>query len=426
MASDTNLTAVRAAAPAETGEKTVFKILLTISFCHLLNDTIQSLIPPIYPLLQKAFHFNYWQVGRIALTSQLTASILQPLVGLYTDRRPKPYSLAVGMGITMVGLLAFAMAPSYGAILAAAALVGIGSAVFHPESSRIARMASGGQHGMAQSLFQVGGNAGSAMGPLLAWAFISGQSSIAWFSLLALIAIVLLTNIGTWFRNHPLHLPKPIIVDSARAASAASAPPRAVLAPKNVAFALAVLLALMFSKFFYLASLLNYYTFYLMGKFHLTVQSAQLHLFLFLAAAAAGTYIGGPVGDKIGRKYVIWVSILGVLPFTLLLPYANLFWTSTLSVVIGFIIASAFSAILVYAQELMPGRIGLVSGLFFGLAFGLGGIGAALLGKLADLTDINFVYRVCSFLPAIGILTALLPNLEPAKTAALAQQKSPV
>ena len=421
MASDTNLTAVRAAAPAETGEKTVFKILLTISFCHLLNDTIQSLIPPIYPLLQKAFHFNYWQVGRIALTSQLTASILQPLVGLYTDRRPKPYSLAVGMGITMIGLLAFAMAPSYGTILAAAALVGIGSAVFHPESSRIARMASGGQHGMAQSLFQVGGNAGSAMGPLLAWAFISGQPSIAWFSLLALIAIVLLTNIGTWFRNHPLHLPKPIIVDSARAASAASAPPRAVLAPKNVAFALAVLLALMFSKFFYLASLLNYYTFYLMGKFHLTVQSAQLHLFLFLAAAAAGTYIGGPVGDKIGRKYVIWVSILGVLPFTLLLPYANLFWTSTLSVVIGFIIASAFSAILVYAQELMPGRIGLVSGLFFGLAFGLGGIGAALLGKL---TDINFVYRVCSFLPAIGILTALLPNLEPAKTAALAQQKS--
>ena len=424
MASDTNLAAVGAAAPAGTGEKTVFKILLTISFCHLLNDTIQSLMPPIYPLLQKTFHFNYWQVGRIALTSQLTASILQPLVGLYTDRRPKPYSLAVGMGITMFGLLAFSMAPSYGTILAAAALVGIGSAVFHPESSRIARMASGGQHGMAQSLFQVGGNAGSAMGPLLAWAFISGQSSIAWFSLLALIAIVLLTNIGTWFRNHPLHLPKPIIVDSARAASAASAPPRAVLAPKNVAFALAVLLALMFSKFFYLASLLNYYTFYLMGKFHLTVQSAQLHLFLFLAAAAAGTYIGGPVGDKIGRKYVIWVSILGVLPFTLLLPYANLFWTSTLSVVIGFIIASAFSAILVYAQELMPGRIGLVSGLFFGLAFGLGGIGAALLGKLADLTDINFVYRVCSFLPAIGILTALLPNLEPAKTAALAQQKS--
>jgi len=424
MASDANLTAVGVAAPSDTGEKTVFKILLTISFCHLLNDTIQSLMPPIYPLLQRTFHFNYWQVGRIALTSQLTASILQPLVGLYTDRRPKPYSLAVGMGVTMIGLLAFAMAPSYGTILAAAALVGVGSAVFHPESSRIARLASGGQHGMAQSLFQVGGNAGSALGPLLAWAFISGQSSIAWFSLLALIAIVLLTNIGTWFRNHPLHLPKPVTSDSGSLASQHPAPPRSVLAPRKVALALAILGALMFSKFFYLASLTNYYTFYLMGKFHLTIQNAQLHLFLFLAAAAAGTYIGGPVGDKIGRKYVIWVSILGVLPFSLLLPYSNLFWTSVLSVVIGFIIASAFSAILVYAQELMPGRIGLVSGLFFGLAFGMGGIGAALLGKLADLTDINFVYRVCSFLPVIGILTAFLPNLEPARIKAPAPQPS--
>jgi len=422
----TNLTAVQAAAPANTGEKTVFKILLTISFCHLLNDTIQSLMPPIYPLLQRTFHFNYWQVGRIALTSQLTASILQPLVGLYTDRRPKPYSLAVGMGITMIGLVAFSMAPSYGTILAAAALVGIGSAVFHPESSRIARMASGGQHGMAQSLFQVGGNAGSAMGPLLAWAFISGQSSIAWFSLLALVAIVLLTNIGTWFRNHPLHLPKPIAVDPVRSVSLSSASPRAAMALAKLVFTVAILGALMFSKFFYLASLMNYYTFYLMGKFHLTIQNAQLHLFLFLAAVAAGTYIGGPVGDKIGRKYVIWVSILGVLPFSLLLPYSNLFWTSVLSVVIGFILASAFSAILVYAQELMPGRIGLVSGLFFGLAFGLGGIGAALLGKLADLRDINFVYHVCSFLPAIGILTAFLPNLEHAKTKMPAQQTSTV
>jgi len=415
MASDTNLTAIQAAAPADTGEKTVFKILLTISFCHLLNDTIQSLMPPIYPLLQKTFHFNYWQVGRIALTSQLTASILQPLVGLYTDRRPKPYSLAVGMGITMIGLLAFSMAPTYGTILAAAAMVGIGSAVFHPESSRIARLASGGQHGMAQSLFQVGGNAGSALGPLLAWAFITGQSSIAWFSLLALFAIVLLTNIGTWFRNHPMHLPKRLAPDPARVASMESAPRHEVLAPKKVAFALAVLVALMFSKFFYLASLMNYYTFYLMGKFHLTLQNAQLHLFLFLAAVAAGTFIGGPVGDKIGRKYVIWCSILGILPFTLVLPYSNLFWTSILSVVIGFTLASAFSAILVYAQELMPGRIGMVSGLFFGLAFGLGGIGAAFLGKLADLTSINYVYHVCAFLPAIGILTAFLPNLEPAK-----------
>jgi FSR family fosmidomycin resistance protein-like MFS transporter len=415
MASDTNLTAIQAAAPADTGEKTVFKILLTISFCHLLNDTIQSLMPPIYPLLQKTFHFNYWQVGRIALTSQLTASILQPLVGLYTDRRPKPYSLAVGMGITMIGLLAFSMAPTYGTILAAAAMVGVGSAVFHPESSRIARLASGGQHGMAQSLFQVGGNAGSALGPLLAWAFITGQSSIAWFSLLALFAIVLLTNIGTWFRNHPTHLPKRRTPDPARVASMESAPRHEVLAPKKVAFALAVLVALMFSKFFYLASLMNYYTFYLMGKFHLTLQNAQLHLFLFLAAVAAGTFIGGPVGDKIGRKYVIWCSILGILPFTLVLPFSNLFWTSILSVVIGFTLASAFSAILVYAQELMPGRIGMVSGLFFGLAFGLGGIGAAFLGKLADLTSINYVYHVCAFLPSIGILTAFLPNLEPAK-----------
>jgi len=424
MASDANLTALQAAAPADTGEKTVFKILLTISFCHLLNDTIQSLMPPIYPLLQKTFHFNYWQVGRIALTSQLTASILQPLVGLYTDRRPKPYSLAVGMSITMIGLLAFSMAPTYGTILAAAALVGIGSAVFHPESSRIARLASGGQHGMAQSLFQVGGNAGSALGPLLAWAFITGQSSIAWFSLLALFAIVLLTNIGTWFRNHPMHLPKRLTMDPGRLASVESARRHEVLAPKKVAFALAVLVALMFSKFFYLASLMNYYTFYLMGKFHLTLQNAQLHLFLFLAAVAAGTFIGGPVGDKIGRKYVIWCSILGILPFTLVLPYSNLFWTSILSVVIGFTLASAFSAILVYAQELMPGRIGMVSGLFFGLAFGLGGIGAAFLGKLADLTSINYVYHVCAFLPAIGILTAFLPNLEPAKATTGAAQKS--
>jgi len=424
MASDTNLTAIRATAPADAGEKTVFKILLTISFCHLLNDTIQSLMPSIYPLLQKTFHFNYWQVGRIALTSQMTASILQPLVGLYTDRRPKPYSLAVGMGITMIGLLAFSMAPSYGTILAAAALVGIGSAVFHPESSRIARMASGGQHGMAQSLFQVGGNAGSALGPLLAYAFITGQSSIAWFSLLALFAIVLLTNVGTWFRNHPFHRPQPVSMDPAHLVSMDSASPHSALAPKKVALALAILVALMFSKFFYLASLMNYYTFYLMGKFHLSVQNAQLHLFLFLAAVAAGTFIGGPVGDKIGRKYVIWCSILGVLPFTLVLPYSNLFWTSILSVAIGFILASAFSAILVYAQELMPGRIGAVSGLFFGFAFGMGGIGAALLGKLADLTSINFVYHVCAFLPAIGILTAFLPNLEPVKLKTPAPQRS--
>src|SRR5712664_2481543 len=388
MASDTNLTAIRATAPADTGEKTVFKILLTISFCHLLNDTLQSLIPAIYPLLKNSFHLDFGQVGLIAL--------------------------AVGMGISLAGLLALALAPSYATVLAAAALMGIGSAVFHPESSRVARMASGGQHGMAQSLFQVGGNAGSALGPLLA-AFVltKGQSSLAWFSFLAFFGIVLLANVGTWTKHHKSYPAKSFTADPA---SLPGMPPaHAALPTGKIALSLVILVALMFSKFFYLASLMSYYTFYLMGKFHVSLQSAQLHLFIFLGAVAAGTIIGGPVGDKIGRKYVIWVSILGVLPFTLLLPYSSLFWTSTLSVVIGFIIASAFSAILVYAQELMPGRIGLVSGLFFGLAFGLGGIGAALLGKLADLTDINFVYRVCSFLPAIGILTAFLPNLEPAK-----------
>jgi MFS transporter, FSR family, fosmidomycin resistance protein len=352
----------------------------------------------------------------IALTSQVTASLLQPLVGLYTDRRPLPYSLTVGMGITLIGLLAFSMAPSFGTILVAAALVGIGSAVFHPESSRVARMASGGQHGMAQSLFQVGGNAGTALGPsLAALALPRGQSSIAWYSLVALVGMVLLTNIGSWLSQHRSYRVKSFPNDPARLGFAESAHPHQALTRRKVAFSLAILVALMFSKFFYLASLISYYTFYLMNRFHLSVHNAQLHLSLFLGAVAAGTFIGGPVGDKIGRKFVIWCSILGVLPFTLVLPYANLFWTTILSVVIGFILASAFSAILVYAQELVPGRVGAVSGLFFGFAFGLGGVGAALLGKLADLTDLNFVYHVCSFLPAIGILTAFLPNLEPAK-----------
>src|SRR6266704_962471 len=386
MASGTNLDAVetraRAAARTEAATKAVFPILLSISFCHLLNDTVQSLIPAIYPLLKASFHLNYGQVGRIALTLQLTASLLQPVVGLYTDRRPQPYSLAVGMGITMVGLLAFAMAPTYLTILVAAAFVGIGSAVFHPESSRVARMASGGQHGMAQSLFQVGGNAGSAIGPLLAFIFIKGQANIAWFSFLAMLAIVLLMNIGAWFRkNRSLH-PKPSLADPEHHTSLSAVYPRAPLSNKEIGWSLAILVALMFSKFFYLASLMSYYTFYLMNKFHITVQNAQLHLFLFIGSVAAGTFIGGPVGDRVGRKLVIWCSILGVLPFTLILPYANLAWTGILSVVIGLILASAFSAILVYAQELMPGRIGAVSGLFFGFAFGMGGVGAALLGKL--------------------------------------------
>src|SRR6267154_2402520 len=416
MASDTNLTAIRAAAPGDTGEKTVFKILLTISFCHLLNDTLQSLIPAIYPLLKNSFHLDFGQVGLIALTLQLTASILQPLVGLYTDRRPQPYSLAVGMGISLAGLLALALAPSYATVLAAAALMGIGSAVFHPESSRVARMASGGQHGMAQSLFQVGGNAGSALGPLLATFILPrGQRSIAWFSFVALLGIILLVDIGAWTKRRRAALAElqvaPLV--AGHVVAAASAEPHLKLSRKKIVWSLAILVALMFSKYFYLASLGSYYTFYLMDKFHVSMRSAEIHLFAFFGAVAAGTFFGGPVGDRMGRKVVIWYSILGVLPFTLLLPYANLFWTGILSVVIGLILASAFSTILVFAQELVPTKVGTISGTFFGLAFGLGGIGVALLGKLADATSIRFVYHVCSFLPAVGILTAFLPDLNP-------------
>ena len=417
MATETNATLIETPAAEAGANKTLFNILLAISFCHLLNDTIQSVLPAIYPMLKTSFHLDFGQVGLIALTLQLTASLLQPLVGLHSDKHPQPYSLAIGMGITLIGLLALSMAPTYATVLVAAGTVGIGSAVFHPESSRVARMASGGQHGMAQSLFQVGGNAGSALGPLLA-AFVltKGQSSIAWFSFLALAGIMILTFIGTWAKNH-------------RAANAASKAKmssqysggtgsshtthRAGLPSPKIAVSMAILIALMFSKFFYLASITSYFTFYLMNKFQLSLQTAQLHLFIFLGAVAAGTIAGGPIGDRIGRKYVIWGSILGVLPFTLLLPYVNLLWTTVLSILIGMILASAFSAILVYAQDLVPGRVGMISGLFFGFAFGLGGVGAALLGKLADLTSLTFVYHVCAFLPAIGILTAFLPDLEP-------------
>src|SRR5690242_4369977 len=421
MAAEANVGTLQERAPVQAAAKAVFPILLGISFCHLLNDTVQSLIPAVYPLLRDALQLNLGQVGVIALTSQFTSSILQPIVGHYTDRHPQPYILAVGMGVTILGLFSFAVAPTYGAVLGAAALVGIGSVIFHPESSRVARLASGGQHGMAQSLFQVGGNAGTSLGPLLA-AFVlrNRLPRVAWFSLLALVAMMLLARIGSWVKTHHLDRPKsidpkPIKVDPAHLASAPHPAHGSLLSSKKIAISLAVLVALLFSKFFYLASLISYYTFYLMSRFHLPLQSAQLHLALFLGAVAVGTYFGGPVGDKLGRKLVIWWSILGVLPFTLILPYANLFWTSILSVIIGLILASAFSAILVYGQELMPGRIGMVSGLFFGLAFGLGGIGSAALGKLADLTSISFVYHVCAYLPAIGILTAFLPDLGPAK-----------
>jgi MFS transporter, FSR family, fosmidomycin resistance protein len=405
VSSAPNVSEVRSPAHIAVQEKTVFAVLGAISFCHLLNDMVQSLIPAIYPILKSGFHLDFGQIGLITLVFQVTASLLQPVVGLYTDKKPQPYSLASGMGFTLLGLLLLSVAPNFGSLLAAAALVGMGSSVFHPESARVARMASGGQHGLAQSVFQVGGNAGSSLGPLLA-AFIvlpRGQGSIAWFSFAALLGMVLLTVIGSWYKRRAALKGQSKRMDGEH---------RSVLSSRKVFLSIAVLVALIFSKYFYLASLTSYYTFYLISKFHVSVQSAQLHLFLFLGAVAAGTLVGGPIGDRIGRKYVIWCSILGILPFTLILPYSNLFWTSVLSVVIGLVLASAFSAILVYAQELVPGRVGLISGIFFGLAFGMGGIGAALLGKLADVTNISFVYRVCSFLPAIGLLTAFLPDLK--------------
>jgi FSR family fosmidomycin resistance protein-like MFS transporter len=388
-----------------------FAILGALSFCHLLNDMIASLVPAIYPIFRNVFQLDYAQIGLITLTYQCTASVFQPLVGLYTDHRPKPYSLSAGMSFTLVGLVLLARASSFAALLVAAALIGIGSAVFHPESSRVARMASGGQHGLAQSLFQVGGNVGSSLGPLLA-AFIVvplGQGSIAWFTLAALLAIVLLARIGAWYKGR-----RAASLSKGRASFAAHHIP---LPSRKIALSLAILLALIFSKFFYTAGLTNYYTFYLIDRFGLSVQSAQIYLFVFLASVAVGTVIGGPVGDRMGRKFVMWFSILGSLPFTLALPYANLFWTSILTVLIGVVSASAFSAILVYAQELVPGRIGMISGLFFGLAFGMAGIAAAALGHLADLTSIEYVYRVCSFLPLIGLLTAFLPDIEKARAA---------
>jgi FSR family fosmidomycin resistance protein-like MFS transporter len=383
----------------------VLRILLTISFCHFLNDMIQSVIPAIYPILKTSFRLSFSQIGLITLTGQLTASVLQPVVGFYTDRRPQPFSLPVGMGFTLAGLLLLSNATSFHLLLVAVAVVGVGSAVLHPESSRVARVASGGQHGLAQSVFQVGGNAGGALGPLLAAFFIlpRGQGSIAWFAIAALVAIVLLTTVGAWYRRTGSALLK--------SASLGPATHRAQ-PPRKVALALGILLALIFSKYFYLASLTSYYTFYLINRFHVSVQNAQIHLFVFLGAVVAGTLIGGPVGDRIGRKAVIWGSILGVLPFTLLLPHVDLFWTGVLTVVIGLVLASAFSAILVYAQELIPGKVGTISGLFFGLAFGMGGIGAALLGRLADRTSIIYVYQVCAFLPAIGLLAGFLPALE--------------
>jgi MFS transporter, FSR family, fosmidomycin resistance protein len=396
--------------------QTAFAVLGAISFCHLLNDMMQALLPAMYPMLKTDFGLDFGQIGLLTLTFQLTASVLQPVIGAYTDRRPKPFSLMTGMGFTLLGLLLLSTARSYHALLLSAASIGLGSAVFHPESSRVARMASGGRHGLAQSLFQVGGNTGSAIGPLVA-AFIvlpRGQSSVAWFSVAALLAIAVLYRVGRWYlRQGPT------------AGSSRSREPQAHPAsPRKVRLALAVLIMLIFSKYIYLASITSYFTFYLIHKFGVSVQNAQLHLFVFLGAVAAGTIIGGPIGDRFGRKYVIWGSILGVLPFTLALPYVNLFWTGVLTVPIGIILASAFSAILVYAQELLPGKVGMISGLFFGLAFGIAGIGAAVLGRLADATSIEHVYHLCSYLPALGLLTALLPELQSDRRSRRADEES--
>jgi FSR family fosmidomycin resistance protein-like MFS transporter len=380
---------------------TAMGVLVAISFSHMLNDMMQSLLPALYPMIKSSYQLTFGQIGLLTFTFQFTASLLQPLIGTLADRRPRPYSLAVGMGFTLCGLLLLAFAGSYALLLVAAALIGTGSSVFHPESSRVARMASGGKHGLAQSIFQVGGNFGSAAGPLLA-AFIvlpHGQSSVAWFSAVALLGMVVLFNVGHWYKTHG-------VTRLARAARTQHTAPR-----RHVAGAIAVLLALVFSKYFYLASIGSYYTFYLIEQYHVSQRSALLHLFVFLASAAVGGMLGGPLGDRFGSKHIIWASILGVLPFTLLLPHANLFWTGVLSVPIGLILASAFPAIVVYAQDLLPGRTGMVAGLFFGLAFGTASVGAAVLGWLADHVGIRAIYEMCAFLPLIGLLAWFLPDV---------------
>lgn len=398
------MTQVAAANPARAADGTAFAILIAISFSHFLNDTMQQILPAIYPLLKESHALDFAQIGLISLVWQLMASLLQPMVGLYTDRRSQPYSLAAAMAFTFTGLILLAYADSFAMLLLGSAVVGMGSSVFHPEAARVARFASGGRHGLAQSLFQVGGNVGSAAGPLLA-AFVVlpyGQKSLAWLSLAAVVAMAVLAAVGRWYAHK-------------RAASGGGRARAAVLpvtlSSGQIRRATAVLLTLIFSKYFYLSSLTSFYTFYLIHKFAVSIQTATLLLFVFLAAAAVGTFVGGPIADRFGRKVVIWGSILGVLPFTLLLPHVDLGWTVAISIVIGLVISSAFSAIVVYGQELMPGRVGMVNGLFFGFAFGMGGLGAAAMGWIADLTDIDFVYRLFAFLPAFGLLTVFLPNL---------------
>jgi FSR family fosmidomycin resistance protein-like MFS transporter len=394
------------------GERTAFGVLSSIAFCHLINDMLQSLLAAVYPTLKAEFRLSFAQIGLVTLAYQLTASLLQPIVGFYADRRPTPFSLPGGTLFTFAGLVMLSGARSYPALLAGACILGVGSSVFHPESSRVARMASGGRPGLAQSLFQVGGNVGSALGPVGAAIVVVrwGQRSLGAFSVLALVSTGILSGVGLWYKRHGLSRLK-----TSRGAPHASLADGS-LSPRQLSTSIAVLMALIFSKFVYLASFTSYYTFYLMHRFDVSVRSAQLHLFALFAAVALGTVAGGPLGDRFGRKHIIWFSILGVLPFAVALPYADLFWTGALSLVIGFILASAFPAIVVYGQELIPGRVGMVAGLFFGLSFGAAGLGAALLGQLADATSIEHVYRVVSFLPALGVLAALLPSLSSAAT----------
>ncbi|KDN56420.1 MFS transporter [Flavobacterium seoulense] len=390
-------------------QRTTYSILFIISFSHLINDLLQAVIPSIYPLLKDNFSLSFSQIGIITFTYQITASILQPFVGMYTDKKSKPYSLMIGMSFTLIGLFLVSIASSFTYLLLSVSLIGIGSSIFHPESSRVAHLASGGKKGLAQSIFQLGGNAGSAIGPLLVALIVipRGQSSVVWFCLIALIGIFVLYKIALWYTDH---------LALKNANKVAKDPIVHNLSKRRVTVSLGILLILIFSKYFYMTSITSYYTFFLIDKFHVTIQQSQLYLFTFLGAVATGTLIGGPIGDRFGRKYVIWVSILGVAPFTLLLPYVSLFWVGILSVIIGLVISSAFSAILVYATELLPGKVGLVAGLFFGFAFGIAGLGSAILGKLADETSISYVFSICAFLPLIGIITGFLPNIEGKKS----------
>lgn len=386
-------------------QKTVYSVLFSIAFAHLLNDLMQAVIPATYPILKDNFNLNFTQVGLITFVFQLTASLLQPFIGFYTDKKPMPYSLVIGMIFTISGLCLLSVSNEFWMLLIAVGLVGIGSSIFHPEASRVAFLGSGGKRGLAQSIFQLGGNAGSAIGPLLVALVVApyGQSHVVWFVIAGILGIIILSRIAVWYENHM----------NLRAANKISSEEATVpLSNKKITISIVVLLMLIFSKFFYMASMSSYFTFYLIDKFGMSIQDSQFYLFVFLASVAAGTLIGGPLGDRFGRKYIIWISILGAAPFTLLLPYANLFWTGVLSVIIGVVIASAFSAILVFAQELKPGKVGMISGLFFGFAFGMGGLGSAILGYVADQTTIEYVFKISSYLPLIGVLTYFLPNMK--------------